>query len=140
MRIFNTNNLVNSNKRKVIMFKEAYVSFEVARLLKEKGFNGEVHAYHNVFDKVNLVQIPCPTQQMAMTWLRETHNLFIRVGFGNDNKGNFLYMADIYDLTNDAVDGLYKPIVEANDYLFTNPKTYEEAVEAALKYTLENLI
>ena len=77
---------------------------------------------------------------MAMTWLRETHNLFIRVGFGNDNKGNFLYMADIYDLTNDAVDGLYKPIVEANDYLFTNPKTYEEAVEAALKYTLENLI
>ena len=75
-----------------------------------------------------------------MTWLRETHNLFIRVEFGNDNKGNFLYMADIYDLTNDAVDGLYKPIVEANDYLFKNPKTYEEAVEAALKYTLENLI
>ena len=132
------------------MIKEAYVSFEVARLLKEKGFNGEVHAYYNVFDKVNLdfsisleaphLQIPCPTQQMAMTWLRETHNLFIRVGFGNDNKGNFLYMADIYDLTNDAVDGLYIPIVEANDYLFTNPKTYEEAVEAALKYTLENLI
>ena len=36
------------------MIKEAYVSFEVARLLKEKGFDGEVHAYHNVFDKVNL--------------------------------------------------------------------------------------
>lgn len=36
------------------MIKEAYCSFEVSKLLKEKGFDEVVCAYHNIFDKVNL--------------------------------------------------------------------------------------
>lgn len=132
---------------------EDYVSYEVAKLLKEKGFNcpcrvvyspkGIIKHYlkeevygHNLKGHKKL----CPTLQMAMKWLREVHHLYIDVGFGNDDKGEFLYMGDIYDLTNDAIHGIYKPIIEADDYLFYNPKNYEEACEAALKYSLEHLI
>jgi hypothetical protein len=86
------------------------------------------------------VMIPAPTHQMACDWLQETHNLFLNVGFGNDMEGEFLYMVDIYDLSNSAVHGKYKPIVEADDYLKTNPKTVGEAIEEALKYSLENLV
>ena len=139
------------------MIEEAYVSFETAKLLKEKGFNEYVRQYY-VFDTEIRKAVlehddreenphnwgtdyySATTQQMAMRWLREVYNLFIGVGFGADDKGEFLYMADIYNLKNDAIDGKYKPIVEADDYLVNNPKSYEEAVESAIKYCLENLI
>ena len=49
-------------------------------------------------------------------------------------------MGDIYDLTKEAINAKYKPIIEADDYLSDNPKTYEEACEAAIKYCLEHLI
>lgn len=133
---------------------EDYVSFETAKLLKEKGFDESCYQkYDNEgylsFNHVGYInnEKSCddfyalaPTLQMAMKWLREIYNLFFEIGFGNDCNGKFLYMTDIYDLTNNAVYGKYKPIVEADDYLTDNPKTYEDAVEAALKYCLENLI
>lgn len=70
------------------MIKEAYVSYEVAKLLKEEGFDEECH---HVYDGENLEWtnilygedvlsnseildfdvISAPTQQMAMRWLRE---------------------------------------------------------------------
>ena len=122
--------------------------------MKKKGFdepclrvydkNGIICIRYSGFDiPHNYTNIPlylCPTHQMAMAWLREVHHLYIDVGFGNDYKGEFLYMGDIYDLTKDAINAKYEPIIEADDYLSDNPKTYEEACEAALKYTLENLI
>ena len=136
------------------MIEEAYVSFETAKLLKEKGFNEECFALYNPDGvliqsgiRLNNIQVgrvkgsySAPTQQMAMRWLREVHHLYINVGFGNDYKGEFLYMADIYDLTKEAIHAKYEPIIEADDYLSDNPKTYEEACEAAIKYVLENLI
>lgn len=146
------------------MITEDYCSFEVAKLLKEKGFKidtnrdywkiGEdgtmyfmssIGAYTSNPNEVYAIyrpenSYPCPTLQMAMKWLREVHHLHIDVGFGNDYKGEFLYMGDIYDLTKDAIHAKYEPIIEPDDYLSTNPKTYEEAVEAALKFCLENLI
>lgn len=133
------------------IIKEDYVSFEVAKLLKEKGFNEPCFYYYK---DGNLMFSPflkgrnsyqtdtysAPTLQMAMRWLREVHHLYIDVGFGNDYKGEFLYMGDIYDLTKDAIHAKYEPIIEADDYLSYNPKTHEEACEAAIKYCLENLI
>lgn len=137
------------------MIIEAYCSYEVAKLLKEKGFDEpclqmwecgpdkkylfrlQSSCYQNITEEDSCL---APTHQMAMKWLRERYNLFFGIGFGNDCNGKFLYMIDIYDLTNNAVNGKYKPIVEADDYLTDNPKTYEDAVEAALKYCLENLI
>ena len=149
-------------RKKRIMIEEAYVSFETAKLLKEKGFDVPCLSYYEYFrsnvtmyqgyvpelsdsctnhnDRGNYDIYSRPTQQMAMRWLREVHNLFLGVGFGADAKGEFLYMADIYNLKNDAIDGIYKPIVEADDYLLNNPKSYEEACEAGIKYCLEYLI
>ena len=125
------------------MIEEAYCSFEVARLLEEKGFNEVVHAYHNIYDKVNLdfnvsvdaphLQIPCPTHQMAMRWLREVHNIGIfpsTYTHISDRKTIHSYGTAIINLkTYELMTDSYL----AND-------TYEEAVEAALRYCLENLI
>lgn len=128
--------------------EEDYVSFEIAKLLKEKGFHEDCKCQYGRHGDIswtscnngNVTTFARPTLQMVMKWLREVHRLYIDVGFGNDYKGEFLYMGDIYDLTKDAIYAKYKPIIEADDYLFYNPKTYEEAVEEAIKYCLEHLI
>lgn len=135
-----------------IKVTEGYCSFETAKLLKEKGFDEYCSTSYNSFLSNHKVeasnvsewgranQIYRPSQAMAMKWLREVHHLHICVGFGNDYEGEFLYMADIYDLTKKAINGIYKPIIESDDYIVGNPKTYEEACEAAIKYCLDNLI
>lgn len=52
---------------------EDYCSQEVYRLLREKGFDGEVHT---TFDEEGYTQ-PSITLQMAMKWLRKVHKLWI---------------------------------------------------------------
>ena len=70
------------------MIKEAYVSFEVAKLLKENGFNEPTWTRYEddnevIFgDKYNWNNSPmghtsAPTHQMAMKWLREVHGLSV---------------------------------------------------------------
>lgn len=71
------------------MITEDFVSFETAKLLKEKGFDGECFSAYNgngklyKFDEEIDDNTPCwsdaPTLQMAMKWLREEHYLFIQV-------------------------------------------------------------
>lgn len=88
------------------MIKEDYVSFEVAKLLKDKGFDehcfcinypllGGIHysiilpnllnnSMIPFIDKYNFCRckedfITIPTLQMAMKWLREVHNLCLFV-------------------------------------------------------------
>ena len=65
--------------------KEDYVSFEVAKLLKEKGFDGQTVRAYNLKKKLCKCQcnpgetinstpnylIAAPTFQMACKWLRE---------------------------------------------------------------------
>lgn len=121
------------------MIKEAYVSFEVAKLLKEKGFDVSCHQKYDdegylSFNDVGYVnsEKPCddfyalaPTQQMAMAWLREK-NISIEPSALNAH----LWAYTIYKLFNKNVKELH------NDGVY---ESYEEAVEAALKYYLENL-
>ncbi len=117
------------------MVTEDYVSFGVAKLLKEKGFdwntlmsydkNGEVKDILRPFFPSE--DIAMPTLQMAMKWLREVHHLTIDIFHFRDWKVN---------------------IKTTDDYLkadYDNPElkpseTYEEAFESAIKYCLENLI
>ena len=75
------------------MVTEDYVSFETAKLLKEKGFNEECFALYNPDGmliqsgiRLNNAQVgivkssySAPTQQMAMRWLREVHNIHINL-------------------------------------------------------------
>ena len=124
--------------------KEAYVSFEVAKLLKEKGFDWRCVGYY-VDDEPDNIKYSylretnsdwesrccsAPTQQMTMKWLRETHDLIIYIKLVND--GDIYYDAWGFTIYNKFT----KEYLKSSKLWFK----YEEACEAALKYSLENLI
>ena len=78
------------------MITEDYVSPETAKLLKEKGFNWEVHRSYlvndNVFIPGDINDVPLrkdairiPTLQMAMKWLREVHKIIPIIHAGGDS-------------------------------------------------------
>ena len=125
------------------MITEDYVSFETAKLLKEKGFDEICSTAYETITNVHeieqcsisswgkLGQVKRPTLQMAIKWLREVHKLFIAINMIPDTiqKPYFfkLYVdKKIYNF----------PL----DYSVEFYTTYEEACEAAIKYCLENLI
>lgn len=126
------------------MITEDYVSFETAKLLKEKGFNEPCHAWQRENENVNYCDIPLdyndmfeehneylvPTQQMAMKWLREVHKLYINI------------WADLKDAENNDFDIIFRAQVYngPSNYGTYEFSTYEQACEAAIKYCLENLI
>ncbi len=123
------------------MIKEAYCSFEVAKLLKEKGFDEPCFYYYKngvlMFSPFlkgrNSYQTDtcsAPTHQMTMAWLREVHNIFIEIGASIDLNGNYHFCYIILDK---------KCRYVRKDYTDFD-WNYEDAVEAALKYVLENLI
>lgn len=113
------------------MITEDYVSFEVAKLLKEKGFEcGAIYSKGFVKDGDGFVgglirHEDKITHQMAMKWLREKG--YHIVVFTDSPK----YEVKIQDLN----DGSFNVSGITHTY-----DTYEEAVEAALKYCLTNLI
>ena len=76
--------------------------------------------------------ITIPTLQMAIKWLREVYNIHIDINtnwaFKDDN---FIVVGYMFD-THSAINSWHQDLV--------NYPTYEQAVEAALKYCLENLI
>ena len=124
------------------MIKEAYCSFEVSKLLKEKGFNWHTQ-YVYTLDGTGSTppkignwraksNIQKPTQQMAMKWLREEKNIFIVIEphtYDYVNEKNKSYVCSLW------VGDNYYEYIESKDY-----PSYEDAVEAALRYTLEKLI
>jgi len=137
------------------MITEDYVSYETAKLLKEKGFNGVMSnrewyvikpfstgtiwnsINYNIGDTTSEYNkeccIPRPTIQMAMKWLRKTHNLFV-FPFPQMNTNKF--WVEIYQLSNNQEwVNIYCESIDLHDY-----PLYEEACEAAIKYCLENLI
>lgn len=134
--------------------KEELISFETAKLAKEKGFNEECYHVYNIFDNGNILDsaydmtgyllfseedlkyandngyncIYAPTQSLLQKWLREVHKIHISVEMG------LLYSVDV----------VYEVIVkrEANvevEFINDEYKTYEEALEVGLQEAL-NLI
>lgn len=147
---------------------EDYVSFETAKLLKEKGFDEETEYIYsnngellrlNHFGIKDLTNTDCngyhtwqfpiegvasiisaPTLQMAMKWLREVYNIFIDASIFKDSSE---------DADGNVVDewvfysyDIYASLDGHLIYSFDDGQydTYEEACEAAIKYCLENLI
>ena len=121
---------------------ESYVSFEVAKLLKEKGFDEPTRwLYVNStlkegarIDNWNSITsfdyVSAPTLQMAQKWLREK----LQIHANAIQQGNYNDFSKYYSW-----------IVSSNQTIYRNQSvseklSYEEAVEAAIKYTLENLI
>lgn len=104
---------------------ENYCSQEVYRLLREKGFDGEIHT---TFDKEGYTQASI-THQMAMKWLREVYNIIIEPeSVWNGKKWEY----QLFIVTPKNTDS---PYYEHNPY-----KSYEKCVETGIKYSLENLI
>ena len=122
---------------------EDYCDFETAKLLKEKGFDqncatyyldGQVwrHYHGEVIPKGKQIYAAL-TQAIAMKWLREVHNIYIFVYSFNRElpiTENTFYTCDVATTKDSPMRGHLRGIW----------KTYEETVEAAIKYVLENLI
>lgn len=128
------------------MILEDYCSYEVSKLLKEKGFDEEVLAVY-IYDKLfvkgeneivntaNVPIIPAPTHQMVMKWLREEKHYYIQIMLDSWALGGHTgYYVVIQRIDNDFEIMLQ----DALDEVFYN--SYEDAVEATLKYCLENLL
>ena len=124
------------------MIKERYCSYEVARLLKEKGFDEECDFYYEhstdepheitrdeIVESCNLC-IKAPTHQMACDWLREVHKIFIEISVSIDLNGNYHYSYFV----------LNKDCKYARKGYTSFDWNYTDAVEEALKYSLENLV
>ena len=120
------------------MVEEDYVSFETAKLLKEKGFDEPCFRYaesKKIYESgawmvanVTGGAVGIPTLQMAMKWLREAHNLHIDV---DPSEGN--WNPTVLELENWTCAVKFGDNIPIQD-------SYEQACEAAIKYCLENLI
>ena len=126
------------------MDKERYVTFKVAQLLKDKGFDWPCRAYWHEDNKeliesqsqyhLRNITNPCwfgntaPTQQMACDWVEETYGFFIEISRSIDLNGDYLYRYAILDKRN---------FVSKLNHIY---KSKEDAVEAALEYVLTDLI
>lgn len=129
------------------MVTEQYVSFETAKMLKDKGFDECIYTCYSVEDYPQFMTmidfvvqdevyerigkdchiIQAPTQQMAMRWLREQHNLHIDIDISDGD-----WNPCVIELENWSV-------VSEYDTEKTQD-TYEDAVEYALKYCLTKLL
>ena len=129
---------------------EDYVSFETAKLLKEKGFNVETE--HEMWYVVKQFSTGChwnsctykvgditreydekcciamPTLQMAIKWLRETYK--IHIVLSPNKKMNNQYCSIIF------VDKEGELHPQPTDFFHGS---YEEAADNAIKYSLEYL-
>lgn len=123
---------------------EDYVSYETAKLLKEKGFDIPVRTYYENDDYEIVIDneiifgnahnwnnsstgyISAPTQAMAIKWLREVCGLIISIEF-QENCPTWKWIIHI----------------KSSDKKHTNFQhydKYEEAIEVALEYALKYLI
>ena len=131
------------------MIKEAYVGFEVAKLLEEKGFNEKTFTYfdddllcHGEWFEWNnspMGQMSAPTHQMAMAWLREkgihiSPKYCCFQGPKKNDKPYYKWEDRVLKLS--SGEQIHPDVLGIHEYY----SSYEDAVEAALKYCLENLI
>lgn len=149
------------------MIIEDYVSFEIAKLLKEKGFDSDEvgclggfyseRCYESgygittqngqevgiVYDDLTNSDLEYdeylrPTLQMAMKWLREVKNLLITVHYSSLLYSTAPFYWDIEKMECNRRASLSVATSTAmRDYTY---HTYEEACEGSIKYCLENLI
>ena len=135
------------------MITEDYVSYEVAKLLKEKGFDEACRAYYDKDGEFNWVWncgcsrndefsevSSCPTHQMAMKWLREKGvDISITPEFSTEAEpcvDLFCgYSASVFKTQNGEY--IDECIIKKEEEWGSVPFVcYEDAVEAALKYCL----
>lgn len=121
---------------------DEYVSFETARLLKEKGFNEPTERYFTTEcgdivlrhwkvgpwrnENNDDEEYVAPTQALAMRWLREQHSIFIQ-SEPECLPDTVMFMPKVYE----------DWVIE---HVLPTEETYEEAVEKGLRYALKELL
>lgn len=130
------------------MITDELVSFETAKLAKEKGFDWRPSMYfHSGVERdlrevgvngANPNKIPhsphisCPTQTQLQRWLREEKKIVFGISPMQEMDCDYLgWCATIYKVDENGYGLSWK------EELYYN--TYELALEAALKYALKNL-
>lgn len=129
-----------------MIWSDEYVSYDTAKLLKEKGFDGFCMCFyrkddnnlHNVFLQATLADgddiYSAPTYQTAMKWLREKHNIHIGIV-----PFDCMTIASGYIVRyNTSVSTLRQDYLIHKDlgiHLY-----YEDACEDAIKYCLKNIV
>lgn len=135
------------------MLTEDYVSYETAKLLKEKGFDAECDYLYVDGKLVRAQGCACnwndgetlfadyknecsaPTIQIVMKWLREVHHYYIQVMLDSWACGGHMGYYIVIQKTDSDFEMMLSDAVDEVFY-----QTYEEACEAGIKYCLENLI
>ena len=143
------------------MIKEDYVSFETAKLLKEKGFNlYEVSEWvakpqdkstlerdsfptlEDFRESEDFIELPITsyhypliTLQTTLKWLREVHKTFIQIDYDYYENDGFYYGYSIVKIN--TLDDNGEVLTEIGGKMF---ETYEKACEEAIAYCLTNLV
>ena len=149
------------------MICECYVSFETAKLLKEKGFDAECHShyypchypdgsiqYHKYerteYEKdkpyyaiYSFKTLPkdhylAPTLQMAMKWLREVHKMHVEIRITNHSVSKMFDIPKYYWI-------IFNPekvkwMDESTLHDVAGFDTYEKACDSAINYCLRKLV
>jgi hypothetical protein len=125
---------------------EQVVSERTARLAKLKGFKEYTEYWYPSFHKYELIRtispkilidyelgnsFLAPTQAFLQQWLRETHNLYIDIRTDQTTAPKFCYELVKYEDY-----GNWEKILNVEWYLY---RTYEEALEEALFFTLKQI-
>ena len=127
--------------------EEQLISFETAKLAKEKGFNIDCLHFYCINSTCNYTEKPyeysfkvnanrpnknnfgyggttsAPTQSLLQRWLREVHDIIVLIHQYTETKTYFYLINQEYDFEYD------------NNKL--NCKTYEEALEIGLQEALK---
>lgn len=129
------------------MITEDRVTFDIAKLLRDKGFpqntfeidcnvcykyNGKLCNNAKSMSGVDReISYMAPTIQIVLKWLREEKEIYITIVYGDYPSLNKVFWTPQID----SLDGFDLP-----DSFYKEYDRYEEACEAAIKYVLENLI
>ncbi len=117
---------------------DTLVSFETAKLAKEKGFPdilGLTYSQDGRLEGHRSINYPAPTQSLLQKWLREEHNISVNPIPNFKTKVNQYHIGIVFinkgvvDSTIMRIDDVYKTIV-----LFDS---YEEALEKGLQEALK---
>jgi len=108
-----------------------YVTFEQAKLLKEKGFDVDTEHHYNIDGEqykpvFTSTDISAPEQWQVVEWLRINYDIWITCGRDEDN-----YKCEVYT------------IKSGNKHVPTGLKSFpspQEAYSAAFDYILKHLI
>lgn len=123
------------------MIHEEIVTFEVAKLAREKGFNEKCYHYYqngvlesdecfNHYNKGIVSICSAPTQSLLQRWLREEKGYYVYPFFDNESR-RWTWVCR--ELTGD----MWIQLLDFEERYFD---TYEQALEGALEYVFKNLI